>query len=118
MKEISVTVLLAKLNDSPFYNLALASLTKLNMARVEVETVCEFLRRLCESSLYLGTAKISRRKFTSQFHEEVFKAAATMGHFRPHEFEKSVNKLDEAAILLDQMVCMGNSDFNTPRPTE
>jgi hypothetical protein len=118
MKEISINVLLAKLNDSPYYNLALASLTKINPARVDVQTVCEFLRRLCAASLYVGTAKVSRKKFTSQFHEEAFKAVASMGHFRPHEFEKSIVELDSAVVLFDQMVCMGNSDFNTPRPTD
>jgi hypothetical protein len=117
MNEPSVVVLLAKLNASPYYNLALASLTKLNPVRVDVPTVCEFLRQLGASALVVAAAKKSRKKFTSQFHEQAFFAICASGHFDPHQFERATSKLDDAMILYDQLVCIGSSDFGTPRPT-
>jgi len=112
----SVSVLLAMLNQSPFYNLALGSIFKFNPNRVEIPTLCEYLRKLVAASLMLSNAKSSRKKFTSQFHEEAFKHATTIGHFNPNKFDKALGHLDEAVIILDQMMHLCTPDFNTPRP--
>ena len=111
----SVSVLLAMLNQSPFYNLALGSIFKFNPNRVEITTLCEYLRKLVAASLMLSNAKSSRKKFTSQFHEAAFAHATTIGHFNPNKFDKALDHLDEAVIILDQMMHLCTPDFNTPR---
>ena len=112
----SVTVLLAMLNQGPFYNLALASIFKFNPERIEIPTLCEYLRKVVAASLMLSNAKSSRKKFTSQFHEAAFQHATTIGHFNPNKFDKALDHLDEAVIILDQMMHLCTPDFNTPRP--